>query len=640
MRKKKVLFHSNYAGAKTGFGGFMREILSYLYKTGKYDLTLYAAGMTWTHRDFQRWPWKTYGTLPENPADIQRLNQDPNLARMANYGEYLIDRVVETVKPDVYVGVEDIWGVSYCKDKAWWNKITCAVHTTLDSRPILSQAVEMAKVTPNFFSWADFATKEMHAMGLTHVKTVRGSVNSDVYRRLSDVQKQELRARHNIPQDAFCMGMLSRNQLRKSFPNIIRAYKKFKDENPRVKNTRLLFFTHFSEGWNIPDLVKELGIPNEEVLATYKCRQTGRYYIRPYAGQDLDNPETGAKKTLVTVNIQDGLTEEQVNEWYNVLNVYVHAFTSGGQERSIQEAKLAELITLVTNYSCGEDSCQEEAASLPLDWDEYREPGTQFIKATTKPSSIAKQIAKVCAMDPRRRREMEKRGRQWVLDNFSIEVIGKQFEEFLDAAPFTDYDFSFNVPKGNPTASVPNIADNTEWVKTLYKQILCREVPNEDGGVQYWLQQLSNNAPRPAIEDYFRKVANDELNKLGVDRLSKILGPEPAEDRVLISMPQSLGDCLYITCLLKDARELYHDKKIYIATGPAYMDVFQPLIGQYIDYVIPWAPEFDNSYMLEGACGQKKYFQVMLNPHFPTQRMISYLHNADDRSAINLEYQN
>ena len=636
-KRKKVAFCSNYCGAKTGFGGFMREILSYLYKTGKYDLTLYAAGMTWNHGDFERWPWKVYGTLPTSPAEIDRINRDPNLAREANYGGVLVDNFVHEVQPDAMVMVEDPWGFASWTGKNWWGKIPCVVHTTLDSRPILSQAVDIAKTTPYFFTWAEFAAKEMRGMGLSHVKTLRGSVQSNIFRRLASSRRQELRAQHGIPEGAFCFGMLSRNQLRKSFPNIISAYAMFREKNPGV-TARLLFFTHYGEGWNIPALIAEHKIDPKEVLATYKCRQTGRYYVRPFEGQDLDNPETGAKKSLVTVNVQDGLTEEQVNEWYNLLDVYVHAFTSGGQERSIQEAKLAELITLVTNYSCGEDACDDEAASLPLDYDEYREPGTQFIKATTKPFSIVKQLEKVLRMDEGKRREMGRQARAWALKNFSIDVIGKQFEEILDALPPASFDFSQQSVSLDPDAAVPPIEDSAAWVKSLYKQILKREVADDDSGLLYWLQALRNNSPRAQVEEYFRHVVREDRRKTGFDDLSAQLGPEDPENRVLISMPESLGDCMYLTSLLRDARELYAGKVIYVATKSTFMDLFQPLVGQYIDKVLPWRPDFDNAYLLEGAMGQKKYFQVMLNPHFPTQRMINYLHNASDVSALNLEY--
>ena len=123
------------------------------------------------------------------------------------------------------------------------------------------------------------------------------------------------------------------------------------------------------------------------------------------------------------------------------MDVYCHPFTSGGQEIPIQEAKLTELITLVTSYSCGEDSCEEGSESIPLDWSEYREPQTEFIKASTCPISIAASIDTVYSMEATEKREKEKKGRQWALDNFSVEVIGKFFEDFIDNAPEINYDF-------------------------------------------------------------------------------------------------------------------------------------------------------------------------------------------------------
>lgn len=641
--KKKVLFWSNNASQKTGFGGFIREVMFYLYKTGKYDLTLFGSGARWEEPEFDRFPWKSYGTLPMDQNELNNIQRDPNLARMANYGQLFIDKVLKIVKPDVLIASEDIWSHHFSKDKKWFGKFPFVSHTTLDSRPILQMGIDMCKATPYFFSWADFATKELHKLGYTNAKTLRGSVNTNAFKRLSDDKKREIRARANIPADAYCMGMLSRNQLRKSFPNIITAYKEFKAKNPEIKNTRLLFFTHYSEGWNIQKLIEEHGIDNNEVLATYKCRATGKYYIMPFAGQDINNPETGQEKTLTTVNSKDGLSESQINEWYNILDVYIHAFTSGGQERGIQEAKLCELITLVTNYSCGEDNCVEEAYSLPLDWEEYREPDSQFIKATTKPYSIVKQLEKVYRMDAAKKRDWGRNARQWVLDNFSIEVVGKQFEDLIDSLPITNYDFIFEEPLKNPAAQIDANLPTEQFIKECYDKILMMDTSSDKEGPNYWKSFLKENqSVNPQLRDqmlqYFRGVANQENSKLTGGDFSKILGPEEAKDRVLITIPESLGDCLHVTALLRDARERYSDKKIYIATKPTFFDVFNPLVGRLIDYVIEFRPEFDNVYALEGYGGNKKYFEIILSVHFPTQRNLSYIHNAADKSAINLDY--
>ncbi len=208
----------------------------------------------------------------------------------------------------------------------------------------------------------------------------------------------------------------------------------------------------------------------------------------------------------------------------------------------------------------------------------------------------------------------------------------------LDSLPVTNFDFDLSEPLKCPEAKIPEIENDRDWVKTLYKEILLREVDNSDEGLTYWLQQLQKGVARKAIEDYFRGEATKENHGDSEKELEKILGDEKPEDRVLITMPESLGDCLHITCLLPDARNIYKDKVIYVATKPEFQDVFKPLLGDLIDRVIDWRPEFDNAYALEGYAGQKKYFQIMLCAHFPTQRMISYIHNGEDRSEIELNY--
>ena len=184
----------------------------------------------------------------------------------------------------------------------------------------------------------------------------------------------------------------------------------FLQQEPR-SNARLLLHTHWGEGWDIPRLLEEKGIDNNLVLTSYYCNQCRAYEVRPFAGQGIQCRHCGSPNSLNTTNVKEGVSEAQLNEIYNLMDVYCHPFTSGGQEIPVQEAKLTELITLVTNYSCGEDSCSPESGGLPLDWSEYREPGTQFIKASTHPESIAEQLQVVSEMprEERKKKIEEKR---------------------------------------------------------------------------------------------------------------------------------------------------------------------------------------------------------------------------------------
>ena len=167
---KKLLFQTDSSLAKTGFGRNAKALLSYLYRTKKYEIIQYCCGTDYSNPSLQTTPWKSIGTLPADPQERQRIGQDPGQARLASYGGYLIDKVMKEEKPDFYFGVQDIWGTEFAVGKPWFDKINSVIWTTLDSLPILPTAVANAPKIKNYWIWSSFATKALHKMGHTHVK--------------------------------------------------------------------------------------------------------------------------------------------------------------------------------------------------------------------------------------------------------------------------------------------------------------------------------------------------------------------------------------------------------------------------------------------------------------------------------------
>lgn len=635
-RKKKFLYHSDFSLAKTGFGRVSKSLLTYLYKTGKYDIVHYCCGMQQSNPDLLRTPWKSLGSLPNSHAEIEQLNRDPNQARLASYGAYLIDKVIEEEKPDVYIAAQDIWGVDYSITKPWFNKIRSAIWTTLDSLPILPTAIAAAPKLKNYWIWSDFATKALHDMNYKHVETVHGPLDINNFYRFSDNYRLELRKKFNIPQSAFIIGFVFRNQLRKSVPNLLEGYALWKARNPEVKNTLLLLHTHWNEGWNIYKLADEYKIPRNEIITTYVCRNCGHYEVKHFNGQDLDCNNCTAKKSQITTNVGIGVTEEQLNEVYNLMDVYCHPFTSGGQEIPIQEAKLTELITLVTNYSCGEEMCYEEANSLALEWSEYREHGTEFRKASTNPNSIAKQLHKVWKMPIQKRREMGEKAREWTINNYSSDVIGKKFEEFIDNADLVDYTkFSIEPEEQDPLFKVPNIESNTEWLKCLYKNILKRpDVDENDDGHKYWMQELSKGIKRQDVENYFRQVAWQENQKNKKINFEDLLDKGDQGKRILYVMPQDEADLFLSTSLFESIKKMYPNHNLYVATKQEYFEVLEG--NPYIHKIIPFVPQMENQFWCEGQGPNKGFFEIAFLPHIGTQKILNYLHNGKDKIEFDI----
>ena len=638
MRKKKILFQSDFSLAKTGFGRNAKAVLSHLHKAGKYDIAHYCCGLPVGHPHLSRTPWKSIGCLPNNEKDANELKKDPNLERSASYGAYYLDKVVAEEKPDIYIAAQDIWGVDFAINKPWFNKINSAIWTTLDSLPILPAAVEAAKKVKKYWVWSNFATKELHRLGCTNVETLHGAVDDKSFFKLPDSERKDLRKRFSIDEKTFIVGFVFRNQLRKSVPNLIEGYKIWKQSNPEAKNTKLLLHTHFGEGWNILKLADEYGVSHSEILTTYVCKNCLNYEVRNFSGQDANCKLCSAEKSQITTNVGLGVSEEELNEVYNLMDVYCHPFTSGGQEIPIQEAKYAGLITLVTNYSCGEEMCEPDAHSLPLEWAEYREHGTEFRKASTCPSSIAKQINKVFEMRPEKRKEMGEKGREWAVKHFSVESVCGQMEKYLDSCPeVASSAYEIKIDEKSPYAKIEAIEDDGEWVLSLYKNILnLKDLDKSNDGYKYWMGELQKGTKRPDIENYFRQVALKDNQSNKQTSFEDLLDKNDSGRRVIFVIPESAGDIFMATSLFKCIKDQYPDHNLYVATKPEYAEILDgnPHVFKVLNYI----PQMDSLLWLEGAGEHQGYFEIAYLAHAGTQRFLNYLHNGKDKIAFDLKY--
>ena len=302
----------------------------------------------------------------------------------------------------------------------------------------------------------------------------------------------------------------------------------------------------------------------------------------------------------------------------------------------MQEAKLTELITLVTNYSCGEEGCSTESGGLPLDWAEYREPGTQFIKASTSPNSIAKQLTKVFNFKSPRKREQEKKSREFVINNYSIEKIGQRLEELFDSMPFCDWDFDFTDTPQNPEYNPPEISDNGSWLKDLYANILNRpEVDERDDGHKHWMNQIKQGRSRNEILAYFKQVAAQHNSQISNQvSFEDLLDKDDKGSRLLVIVQKNETDILHATSLLPSLKTLYPKYNIYFATDVQYFELLDG--NPDIHKVIPYTPQMENLLFLEGSSGNSGHFEVAFNPTIGSQKFLAYPHNSKDNIYYDL----
>lgn len=636
MRKKTVVINTDFPLLKTGLGRNGKELANYLYKTGKYNIVYYACGTTWDSPDYARFPYKVVGSLPNTQQEIDALNRDPGQARAASYGSLNIDRVIQEFKPDVLITSNDSWASQPFMDKMWWNKIHVLPHITLDSLPFLPDQVKYMQNSKHFFVWAEFAEKEAKRLGFNHVKTLSGIIDSQHFFKIDHHKKKELRQRFKIAENAFVCGFVFRNQLRKELKPLMEGFKMFLNGGKR--DAYLLLHTHFSEpaGWDIPRFCQELEIDPKYILTTYVCRHCHNYEIKPFTGQDLDCQYCRKEKTQTTCNVANGVTETDLNEVYNFMDCYCHLLNAGGLEMPLVESLYAELPLATVGYSSGEMFAEQDFV-YPIKFTTTVQHGTQFIRAVPQPASVAKFLEHVYFLNPSQRADLGKAGRNWAVQRFSIEVIGKQWEEAIDSLPDHNWDFNFTSKPKNPNAVIPQINDDSLWLTILYKEILDMSADSNDEGHKYWTQRLKGGEQRAVIENYFRQVAAQENAKNQPIDFGDTLDKNDKK-RVLVILPESIGDIILATAIFKSVRERYPKPEwtFYFATKPEYFELLDG--NPYVDRLIPFVPQMDNLIWLEGQGGHKGYFDVVYPIHFGTQRLLNYLHNGVDKHDLQLTY--
>jgi glycosyltransferase involved in cell wall biosynthesis len=605
----------------TGFGKHKKNLLSYLYKTGKYDIIELSNGYTWDSEQIKFVPWKSYGMLPEDPEIHKEISIDERRKHAAGYGAEMIDHAIKELKPDIYLGIEDVWAFNGFTDKEWWNNVHCIIHTTLDSLPLLPDAVSIAPKIKNYFVWASFAEKAMHKLGHTHVKTVHGTLDTSCFYKLPDQDRSSLRKKFNLSNE-FIIGFVFRNQLRKSVPNLLDGFKLFYTNNPQI-NSKLLLHTHWNEGWDILKLLKEKDIDPKNILTTYVCKNCASYNIKPFSAHVINCDHCRTQNSCETTNVKTGVNEQQLNEIYNLMDVYCHPFTSGGQEIPIQEAKLTELVTLVTDYSCGEDCSTEASGGFPLEWAEYREPGTQFIKASTLPNSIYSQLQYVYNLSAETRKTLGKKARQFVIDNYSIEVVGKFFEDLFDGFPEVSYSFENKKIKCDPFYDPdPNLADK-EWIECLYNNILNKLDPV---GVLHWVQRLKTDLKRSEILNYFRKTALAENQNSFLSEMLDSLKENKNSKKIAFIQPEGAEEIIIATSLITSIKNLYPDYDIYFFTKSDYFDLVNS--HPHIKKVLNYFNKMNDPLFFEGRGSNDKYFDIVFAPYLSINN--NYFRNAQD----------
>lgn len=650
MAKKRIMFLSNFCLANSGFGKYQKNLLSRLYKTGKYELAELAAGVSEIdlgngspNLDISKLPWKVYPVLPKNNEEMHRFNNsgDENLKRAFAYGLFRFDEAVLDFKPDIVVCHEDIWAwAGWLKNTKTYGKFVPVAFHPLDAEPLSEEFTTFLKDFKYIYTYGKWSQGIGVKANLPQTQIATLGVDINVFKPIDGLTTRCLRDKFQIKPTDFVVTMVARNQVRKKFDALFESLNDIKRmDSALYDNIKILPFSNYTDAPGIffPKFWKSRGIDESKILTPYICGACKNYHVsHAYEGEDKACPFC-KNKACHTPSVIHGYTDEQLNEIYAMSDLFVLATSNEGLGLPNLEAMAAGKRILTTDYSTCKELADDSGAGYTIPCVKYIEHGTLFYKANIVPNEIAKQICKIYKVKPETRKQMELKGREYVITKHNYDTLSKEWEERFDGIPVlesVDWNLTQRVKNENPNARLSQTTNDVEWLCDMYKNILDTDIieetkgkPHEHQGVQYWMLEMQNNKrSKQDIENFFRHTAMEEAKKRTVD-LRTLLDPNDTK-RILYCLPQSAGDNFLSTAIVAAIHTKYPNHSIYVSCKQEFADIWKnnPNVKRWLPFA-----EVMMQYGSMESRFEKGPFDICYTPTILTQfQLPNWNHNGED----------
>lgn len=409
---KKILFIADSIKRKTGYSTVVRNIISKLVDTNKYDIgllgladvpalvdlpiTYYTQIKDHTEccaRDYviefktKNEPTIKYIKLDSNNLihENQSLCLKGTVESSDTYAYDSVYFVIQHFKPDIVIPINDIWGlynINYIKNRSCFKLIP---YMAIDSEcmfpgleiPVKKKGlpsintVETINKCDKVIVFTDWAKGVLNKVSETITKTKFDNINviphgvdTSIWKPL-DVSKQELKKKFfNKDSDFFLVGVIGRNQPRKRLDAAIITLNKFIN-NYEKPNRPIYMYFHCSIndeiGWPLMWLANYYGVLD-------RCIFDKR--LKPGIGPN----------------------DAQLNELVNSFDAHLLLTNSEGWCLPVLESAAAGIPNIVTKYSAHADWGKDTLMFCKVAEYEH-EPKTGFIKAIADTKDAAKQLS-------------------------------------------------------------------------------------------------------------------------------------------------------------------------------------------------------------------------------------------------------
>jgi glycosyltransferase involved in cell wall biosynthesis len=535
MKKIKVLHSGETTGALSGFGKYGREVLSRLVNNDRLDIAeLAGAGcIEDANIGHVKWKWYPCGVRPGHP-EFNLYNSNP----INHFGAWRFERICLDFKPDHVFTIRDPWNDTFVSTSPFRPFFYFTWMPTVDSYPQQPSWIECFRECDSILTYSDWAIPVLKRQSGGSIKPVCSAypgVDLNIYKPLNKI---EMRNKIGLPEDAFIIGTTMRNQPRKLFAELFKAFRIFLDNygNTDVgKKAYLYLHTSYPDpaGWDLPELLNEFGISNR-VYFSYICNYSRAPLCFQFSGPIAFSPYSNGPTAQVP-NVGNGYTEQQLAEIYNCFDLYIQYANCEGLGMGQPEAAACGVVVAATNHTAMADIVEKtggialEPAATP------RDHQMKADRAAPNNEFTADAIYKFLCLDKKYKEKKSKQARQAAEIYFNWDRTAQIWSDHFENAKLTGLQGHWDAPIQIADFNIPSPPEGlsnlqfVQWCATFVAK------QPELAGKHIGLQLLSNlNKPmgiggnsREQVFDFFRMVG---ANKIGGERARVGIDPIGIQD--------------------------------------------------------------------------------------------------------------
>jgi glycosyltransferase involved in cell wall biosynthesis len=448
-KKLKILVCSESSKVSSGFGVYNKFLLNGLYNAGKYDIAEFASYGVIGDKEKFNIPWKYY------PNAV--VGNDPrftvyNSSTENHFGRWRFDRVVLDYKPDVVIDVRDYW-MNYYQGKSPFRKyFHWILMPTVDSFPQKEEWLDTFIDADAIFTYSDWARDVLNDQtcgAIKYIATTSPGVDLENFNVILP-NTFEIKKALRIEEDCIIIGTVMRNQKRKLFPELIRAFEKIVEKVKTIskeKADKLILYLHTSypdAGWDMAELIKSSKVGNK-ILFTYACKNCGAVFASPFSGHAQQCYMCNQKSALIP-NVSNGIDDKILSKIIGSFDAYVQYSICEGFGMPQVEAAGCGVPVFSVNYSAMEDIVDRLNAT-PVDIGAYfKELETSAIRVYPDESDFVDKLTNFILKPEQMRRRQGFDIRKLTEQQYSWTNTLEKWEKYLDSVELKSPQGQWHIP--------------------------------------------------------------------------------------------------------------------------------------------------------------------------------------------------